>query len=306
MKAQVPEVHMPLPSSNLYSHSCRESDIPARESRVPERIDIYSRTWRNWFLLVGVLILTTFGLATSIPPLLSERIANPWPWMKTDLVLLIGLSLIVLAFICYMTQQQRQVHSIHKSLHQLQAETDERMNLYISRIYALSTVGRLMGSVSDLESVFGQITDVCHKTFGSSRVSLMVYEGETDELVVRSISGVSNPGIINTRQKVGEGIAGWVAKHKKALLLNEFEDVERHCGLTLHNPSIQSAMVIPIVARDELVGVLNVSSQDEHVEYTEDDMMALQVFAENAGACIRHHEQANLLRQMISKLRVSS
>ncbi len=61
-------------------------------------------------------------------------------------------------------------------------------------------------------------------------------------------------------------------------------------------------MVVPIVLRDELVGVLNVSSQSEEVDYDEEDVRALEVFAENVGTCIRHTQQADWMRQTIHKL----
>ena len=105
------------------------------------------------------------------------------------------------------------------------------------------------------------------------------------------------------RQKDGEGIAGWAAKHKKALLLGDSRDANKYSDLDLKNDSILSAMVVPIVARDELVGVLNVSSRSKDVTYSEEDLLALQVFAENAGVCIHHNEQANMLRQMVPTLR---
>jgi transcriptional regulator with GAF, ATPase, and Fis domain len=268
-----------------------------------ERSNIYRKTWRNWTILVSVLLLTSIGLGTAIPPLLNERITSPWPWLKTDMVLLVGLSLILLTFIVYMTQQQRHVLYMHKRLQQLQRETDDRIRLYTTRIYALSSVGHMMGSVSNLQSIFDYITEMCGRTFSSSRASLMQYDRETEELIVRSVSEKERQDLLEMRQKIGEGIAGWAAKHKKALLLGDSRDAEKYPDLDLHNDSILSAMVVPIVARDELVGVLNVSSRSKDVTYSEEDLLALQVFAENAGVCIRHNEQANMLRQMIPTLR---
>lgn len=264
---------------------------------------LHRRTWRNWMLLVSVLVLMTIGLATTVPPLLSERVESPWPWLETDLVLFIGLSALVLFFIAYMTQQQRQVLDMHRRLRELQMETSDRLRIYTTRLYALSSIGHMMGSVSNMQGIFDHITEMCGKTFDSSRASLMLYDHEADELVVRSVSEESRRDLLDKRQKVGEGIAGWAAKQKKAILLGGSDDTENYPDLNLTNDSIISAMVVPIVARDALVGVLNVSSRSKDVTYCEEDLLALQVFAENAGACIRHNEQANLLRQMIPTLR---
>jgi GAF domain-containing protein len=61
-------------------------------------------------------------------------------------------------------------------------------------------------------------------------------------------------------------------------------------------------MVVPIIVRDELVGVLNVSSRSRDVVYDENDLLALQGFASSAGACIRHTEQASWIRRMVPQL----
>ncbi len=270
---------------------------------ITKRSNLYKRTWRNWALLVIVLLVTSLGLATAIPPLLEGRIANPWPWLNTDLVLIIGLCVVLFFFVAYMTQQQRRVLNMHKRMQQLERETEDRIRLYTTRIYALSSVGHMMGSVSNLQSIFDYITEMCGQTFSSSRASLMLYDRDTGELVVRSVSEDDRQDLLDMRQKIGEGIAGWVAKNKKALLLGDSGDAEYYPDLDLRDDSILSAMVVPIVARDELVGVLNVSSRSKDVTYSEEDLLALQVFAENAGVCIHHNEQANLLRQMVPTLR---
>ena len=268
--------------------------------------NLYRRTWRNWIMLVGILVLMTIGLATSLPPLIRERLVSPWPWLETDLVLFAGLSTLVLVFIAYMTQQQRRALMTHRRLQELQKNTNDRLRVYTSRLYALSSISHMMGSVSNLQGIFDHITEMCGKTFDSSRASLMLHDRETDELIIRSVSEESKHDLLGLRQKVGEGIAGWAAKNKEAILLGDSTDMENYSELDLNNDSIVSAMVVPIVAREELVGVLNVSSRSRDVTYCEEDLLALQVFAENAGACIRHNEQADMLRQMIPTLRESN
>jgi len=48
--------------------------------------------------------------------------------------------------------------------------------------------------------------------------------------------------------------------------------------------------------------VINVSSRNGQVEFDHDDVRALQAFAENVGAAIRHAEQAEWMRATIRKL----
>ncbi|MBN2184650.1 MAG: GAF domain-containing protein [Candidatus Krumholzibacteriota bacterium] len=272
----------------------------------PDIISLERHSWRNWFLLATISILTTAGLVTAIPPLLDERIVDPWPWVKTDLVLLVGLSLLVMAFIGYLTQQQRRVSNVLKHLQQLREERADHIHQNSVRAYALLNVSHIMGSETDLQSIFDTITKMCVEAFICRRASLMLVDKDTQELVVRSVSGTATKDIIDMRQKIGEGIAGWVATHRKALFLGGPSDLDKYPELKGIDPSLRSAMVVPIMLRDDVVGVLNVSTDMADIKYDMDDLKALQVFAGNAGACIRHREHADWLRCMIDKMREKS
>lgn len=273
-----------------------------RLTKHPSSSELKYHSWRNWFLLSGVALLTTFGLATAMPPLLGKRIINPWPWAKTDLVLLAGLSLVVLAFIVYLTQQQRHVIGIYSELQQFKENNKEARTKYVAGLYGLFSICRIIGSGMDLQGVFDGITRICVETFSCHRASLMLFDKETEELVVKSASGRNSGMFIGSHQKVGEGIAGWAAKRRESLILTRHADLDKYPGLKLENPSISSAMVVPIILRNELVGVLNVSTQSPDVQYEGEDLRALQVFAENAGAFIRHTEHAEWMRQTIQRL----
>jgi putative methionine-R-sulfoxide reductase with GAF domain len=263
---------------------------------------LYGSIWRNWCLLAGVLLVSTIGLAAAIPPLLGERIATPWPWVKTDLVLLIGLSLIVIVFVGYLTQQQRRVIAIHRELTILREESDKRIRQHTARLFALSNISHMISVETDLQNIFDRITRMCIETFNCYRASLMCHDAGTNELTVRSVGGHSDTSILNARQRVGEGIAGYAAQCREPILLSGPADYARYPGLELKDPSLTSAMVVPIIVRDELVGVLNVSSRSRDVVYDENDLLALQGFASSAGACIRHTEQASWIRRMVPQL----
>ncbi len=284
--------------------STAQTSRPARSrEKVPLVSDdrgFYRNIWRNWFLLAGILILTTIGLGTAIPPLLNERVARFWPWMKTEMVLIVGLSLIVIAFVGYLAQQQRHVIAMHRELQRVREEADERLRRHSGRILALSSISQIISVETNLQNIFDRITTICVETFSCYRASLMLFEEAKKEIVVRSVCGHGTPDIINRRQGLGEGIAGYAAQHREPILLSSPSDYEKYPGLEYKDPSLTSAMVVPIIVRDELVGVLNVSSRSAGVIYEAEDLIALQGFASAAGACIRHTEHMNWMRKMLS------
>jgi putative methionine-R-sulfoxide reductase with GAF domain len=286
----------------MTQNETNDGDSRGTKSTPPENKLLYRGIWRNWILLAAVSTITIAGLATAIPPLLGGRIDNPWPWVKTDLVLLVGLSVTVLAFIGYLAQHQRQVINIHHELQLVKEESDRRMRQHANRLIALTSISHIISVETDLQNIFDRITKMCVETFTCYRASLMLFEAENEELVVRSVSGHSDVEILNMRQRLGEGIAGYAAQHREPILLSSPDDYARYPGLEYKDPSLTSAMVVPIIVRDELVGVLNVSSRSHDIVYVNEDLLALQGFASSAGACIRHTEHVNWMRRMVPRL----
>ncbi|NIO29214.1 MAG: GAF domain-containing protein [Candidatus Latescibacteria bacterium] len=259
---------------------------------------------RNWYLLAGATIASTCGTAIAFSPLLGDRFANIWPWANTHIVLLAGLAAAVVLLIVHLTVQQWRVTAMRGNFEQLEATTEEREQQNRARLHALLNISRMMGAVNDPENVFSSITSTCREIFESDQASLMLLNETKDELHTRSSMGHLNTDAVGgAKQKVGEGIAGWVAQTQQPLILDPDTDMSRYPGLELKSATVTAAMVVPILLRGELVGILNISSRKPEVRYTDEDLQALQVFAENAGTVIRHSEQAEWMRRMIEKQR---
>lgn len=268
----------------------------------PDGRKMEKRFWRNWFFLAAVLFIAIAGLTTAIPPLLTGRISSPWPWMKTDLVLIVGLSMVVLAFILYLTQQQRQVEKMRKVFQKMMEDQNRQVKKDNSRLRALLSVSQKMSMETDAKRIFDAITDACLDTFDCQRSSLMLVDKDSGELIIDSVSGETEKEIMNKRIRIGEGIAGWAAKNKEPVLISNSDDFKKYPELEFNNPTVLSAMIVPIILRDEVIGVLNISSKSENTSFNEEDLNILQVFAENVGVCIRHKEQTDWLKSMIESI----
>jgi transcriptional regulator with GAF, ATPase, and Fis domain len=254
-------------------------------------------SWRNWILLVVVLLATAAGLMVSLAPLSGERAGAAWPWRGTFAALLAAYAILILAAVFFLTIQQRRAAAVERYAREAMEERSRRGT---SRLYALLSVSAVMENQNDLQGVFDCITQMSVETFGCEQASLMLLDKSEGNLEVRSAFGHAEPSqLIGRTRAIGEGVAGWVAAHRKPLLLRGQTD--RNCPPDLHLacPEIAAAMVVPIIVRDELVGVISVSTRAPDVELSEEDLHALQVFALNAGTSIRHTEQVAWMREVI-------
>ncbi len=254
----------------------------------------------SWSLIVIVVLLLGVSLLSVLPPFLNSRLASSWIFSKPQMLVIAGLTL-TLMLLAGLAHQMRYLNALHLQFEQARKSERERAERHTVRLYALLNMGRVMVAQSDLQTVFDSITKLCCDAFKCDRASLMLFDPEADMLEVRAVSGTKVPeGVLGHRQPVGIGIAGWVAQRREPLLVTPSLPFIQ--GIELSKKEVCGAMVVPIILRDELVGVINVSTRSKDVEFDNDDMRALQAFAENVGAAIRHAEQAEWMRATIRKL----
>ena len=107
-----------------------------------------------------------------------------------------------------------------------------------------------------LKTSMDKVTDLLDVEIGS----LMLLDKENQELSIKVAKGLSQNVINNAKTKVGEGISGWVARNKEALLIKDIGKDKRFRKRNgkYHNNSLLS---VPLLAADEVLGVINVNNK---------------------------------------------
>lgn len=99
--------------------------------------------------------------------------------------------------------------------------------------------------------------------------SCMVYAMEDDELVLRASKNPHPEVIDRLKMPVGEGITGWVAEHRKPVVVgqNASQDFRFKAFNELPEDRYQAFLSVPLVAGGRLVGVINLQNRSPH-QYT--------------------------------------
>ncbi len=123
------------------------------------------------------------------------------------------------------------------------------------------------------------LLDVAVQTTGATNGSIMLYSPEARELYIAYATGLSERVVKNTRQKLGEGIAGGVGRDRKGKLIRQTA-VGALYESARDRVNIASACSVPLLENDEngerLLGVLNVSSTKSGRELTMEDLGMLE------------------------------
>ncbi len=150
-------------------------------------------------------------------------------------------------------------------------------------LFEVSTT--LMGE-TNLDDLLQLIVQVVKNETGSERTSLMLIEN--GELVVRAFSGFDAVEEARLRRRIGEGVAGSVARTGEPLLISG--QAERAA-----DPSIGSAIAVPLKVRDRVIGVINAAKLQGRPQFTESDLELMSILGGQAAVAI---ENARLVRQI--------
>ena len=281
-----------------------EAKSSPRTSRGPsaESVNLDKQSLRNWYLLATITAVSTVSLIIALTPVIGESLAAFWPWANTGIVLMAGLAGMILILILHLTLQQLKVRDMKEEVHSFEELAIEQERRSASRLHALLNVTRMMGAVSDPDRLFDGITNTCLEIFDCQQASLMLLDPETQLLNMKAACGHKDlDALQDVQQPVGQGVAGFVAEHQEPLILGKRIFPAKYANLKMTASNLSAAMVVPIKVRDELVGVLNISSREHDTEYTMEDLRALEVFAENVGTCILQSERSEWMRKTIER-----
>jgi GAF domain-containing protein len=123
----------------------------------------------------------------------------------------------------------------------------------------------------DRKELLKFLLDVAVTATESSAGSIMLYSRDADELYIAYATGLSERVIRDTRQKLGEGIAGTVARNKQPQLVTTPIDTPLYRD-SRERVDIGSAISLPLLWGGRLLGVLNVSVESHKPPLDEADL----------------------------------
>jgi GAF domain-containing protein len=174
-------------------------------------------------------------------------------------------------------------------------------------IYSIEDTLAAFERLFDRKQLLKFLLDVAVRAAGARAGSIMLYSPESAELYIAYAIGLSERVVRNTRQKLGEGIAGTVAKERKGQLITETRRRPLYPA-DRDRSGITSAISVPLEWERRLLGVLNVSSDSRRRKLDESGLAALQKLSKRISRVLNEslklqatqvrHREMNLRQSM--------
>lgn len=176
-------------------------------------------------------------------------------------------------------EQESQIKDLHKSLHNL------------SILYNIS---QAVNFIDDLKGLIQVILGKALETIDAEKGSLMLYDFADNTLQVKVVYGLKdskyefdiNNGVIEcTKLKANEGIAGKVFAEKKSIITNLGQNDPRFTKTGIEG-TISSLICVPLVAKGEAIGVINITNKKNNKLFNKQDLEFIEALANQAAIAI--------------------
>ncbi len=160
---------------------------------------------------------------------------------------------------------------------------------YEKQIKALSKISRAIASELYLEDILRLIVVVTAQVMCSNICSLLLIN-EKNELVIRATQSVSEDYNKKPPLKIGEGIAGRVAKENKPLVVKDVTKRKEYKYRSIaKKEGLCSLLSVPLTVKGKVIGVINCYTPSPH-KFTETEIDILTSIANQAAVAIENTE----------------
>jgi Nif-specific regulatory protein len=163
----------------------------------------------------------------------------------------------------------------------------------------LKAISSWVSSVQDLDKLLQLIIESATGVVRAEAASLLLLDPTTDTLYFKVATGAKGEEVKEFRIKIGQGIAGHVAKTGQPLLIADAQKDNRW----MRNISdrieyeTRSMACVPLKINNRTIGVVQVINKRDNTQFTQADMAVLEEFSSLAALAIGSARSLEQVRQ---------
>jgi signal transduction histidine kinase len=171
------------------------------------------------------------------------------------------------------------------------------------QLATLNEVARSMSSTLELRPLFNQILISAVEILNCDAGSLLLIDEDTGEYVFESVVGPVASNLYKSRLAPGTGLVGKAVNTRQSIIVNDvrrsqdwFEQSDRETGFTTSD-----MLVVPMIYRDEVIGVIEVLNRKDGLPFTRNDQELLSAFASQAAVAMENARLFTLTDQTLAE-----
>src|SRR5947209_1830111 len=154
-----------------------------------------------------------------------------------------------------------------------------------------------LNTTLDLDTLLARVAELVRRVLPFEYFAILLLNEKAQELRIRFHLG-HTPEARRVRPKVGQGITGRAVLQREAVLVS---DVRQETNYLNVNPAVKSELAVPLVAKNRVIGVIDIQASEvayfktEHMRLLTLVASRIAVAVENARLYTRVFRQAQTL-----------
>jgi len=176
----------------------------------------------------------------------------------------------------------------------------------VARLERLIEISRSLNSTLNLRPLLQRIVVAAHELTDAEACSILLLDRKSGQLHFEAATNL--PGVRSIIVPMEGSIAGWVVQTGKHLVVSDarkdprsYRKADEQSGATT-----RSILAVPLIARGNVIGVLEAINKEGGVEFTEEDVELLTVLGNQAAVAVQNallFQQSDLIAEIVHEMR---
>jgi sigma-B regulation protein RsbU (phosphoserine phosphatase) len=167
--------------------------------------------------------------------------------------------------------------------HQQKEEQIQHLNTYY-------TISSMLNEIVDLRELLRYVINISTDALLAEAGSVLLLDESKKQLEFYVVEGEKEEVLLKSKFPADQGIAGWVIKNRKPIVVNNLQQDPRfYKGIDERSGfQSQSMVVAPLIANEEILGVIEVLNKVDQSDFTSEDAEFLASIADEAAFAIKN------------------
>lgn len=152
-----------------------------------------------------------------------------------------------------------------------------RLKSAVKELSILNEISSIINSTMPVKEISRWIIKKVASALNASEAAVHIFSNHNEQLSPRTFVRDKFDSSILSKSRLDINIVGWMAKHKRPLLINDISKDERFCMVDFGDNPLKSLLSVPLSAKGKLIGALTVFNSLDPNGFNADNIRLLSI-----------------------------